>query len=282
MSAAEQAMSVPAGSARPPYHPAIPPDARPDYDRIVVEDGKPVDSIYADRQLRLLTEPLSASWKGPPDGRPYMVFADVGLFFSARKPPLVPDVMLSLGIEIAGDPHDRPNRSYFMWEMEKPPDVVIEIVSAEPGGEDTDKLRGYARVGVPHYVIYDPLGTLGPTRLRVFSLHEGLYRPSAPRFADIGLGLTEWEGEYEGLRVRWLRWNDAAGRLIPTGLEQSQRADAESRRADAERQRAAEESRRAQEQERRAAEEARRADAERQRAERLAAKLKELGVDTEA
>lgn len=35
------------------------------YDLLVTEDDKPVDSIYAERQHWLLTTPLNKSWKGP-------------------------------------------------------------------------------------------------------------------------------------------------------------------------------------------------------------------------
>jgi hypothetical protein len=62
--------------------------------------------------------------------------------------------------------------------------------------------------------------------------------------------------------MNWLRWWDNSGNLLLWSSEQAeqerQRADQESQRADRERQRA---------------------DPESQRAQRLAAKLRELGVD---
>jgi hypothetical protein len=36
---------------------------------------------------------------------------------------------------------------------------------------------------------------------------------------DVGLGLTLWEGSFEGHRDTWLRWCDREGRVIPTGAE---------------------------------------------------------------
>jgi hypothetical protein len=53
-----------------------------------------------------------------------------------------------------------------------------------------------------------------------------------------------WEGEYEGVKAVWLRWCDQKGNVIPTGAEL--------------------------------------AAAERARAERLAARLRALGIDPDA
>jgi hypothetical protein len=65
----------------------------------------------------------------------------------------------------------------------------------------------------------------------------------------VGLGLTLWEGPFEEEVSRlWLRWCDRQGQVIPTGAE-------------------------GQETERQ------RAEAERQRANRLAARLREMGLN---
>src|SRR5437016_2211063 len=109
---------------------ALLPDGRPDYDRIITSDGKPVDSISDEMQMRLLTTPLYASWPGPGDDRPFLVAANVGLFYAYREPPVVPDVMLSL--DVAYDPQFK---SYFVWEYGKTPDATIEIVSGTDGEE---------------------------------------------------------------------------------------------------------------------------------------------------
>lgn len=85
--------------------------------------------------------------------------------------------------------------------------------------------------------------------LQLFELRKGTYMPRAERWLpEIGLGLTLWHGSYEKLAMEWLRWCYQDGTLVPTGAE-------------------------------RAAAEAQRAAAEAQRAERLAAKLRELGID---
>src|SRR5439155_17136404 len=108
------------------------------------------------------------------------------------------------------------------------------------GGEDTDKLRLYARIGIPYYVIYDPLRRLGEEVLRVFQLHGRTYQAMARPwfFPEIGLGLELWSGRYEGWEDTWLRWCDRDGHFIATGAE---RAEAERQRATQAEERAAEE-----------------------------------------
>jgi len=76
------------------------------------------------------------------------------------------------------------------------------------------------------------------------------------------LGLTLWEGGFEGKHNTWLRWTNEHGGLIPTGKE----------RAEQERQRATQEHQRAAQAEDLLVQ-------ERQRAERLAALLRQAGID---
>ncbi len=228
-------------------------------DHLVTEDDTPVDSLFSEKQQRLLTEPLYSSWAGPGEGRPFLVMANVGLFYALYKPPIVPDVLLSLDVQAPSDLWPKEHRSYFIWLYGKPPDVVIEIVSNREGEELGRKLETYARIGVPYYVVFDPGGFLGIGLLRVHELSP-LKPPkviSEKELPGVGLGLTLWQGEYEGVEALWLRWCDLEGQVIPTGAE---RAEQERQRAEQERQRA---------------------ERERQRAERLAAQLRALGVEPE-
>lgn len=215
----------------------VPPDHLPDVSNLVIRDDTPVESFYAERQYRLFTGPLYDSWPGPGEGRTFLAAANVGLFYMVKVPPMVPDGMLSLDIRLQGDPAAKENNTYFLWEFGKPPDVVIELVSDRRGGEDTTKLQRYASIGVPYYVIFDPDKHLGPYVLRSFVLTGGEYVPCPSNwFPRVGLGVTLWEGEYEGHpSAWWLRWCDERGEVIPTGAE---RAEQERQRAEQERQRA--------------------------------------------
>jgi len=239
----------------------------PNIEHLVIDDGQPVDNLYSEKQMRLLTESLNSSWR---PGRDFLVMADVGLFLGLNVPPIVPDVMLSMDVEQPDDFSQKKNLSYFIWERGKHPDLAIEIVSQRPGGEDQEKLVKYAEFGVPYYVIWDPMGRLKGDRLRLYELHGKQMRACAlptsldtvPLIASIGLGLTLWQGAYEGKPETWLRWTDSQGDLIPTGRELADSAIE-----------------RAEEQSQRAEEQSERADRETARADRLANLLRQQGID---
>ena len=193
-----------------------------DLSHIQTEDGEPVDNVFSEKQMRLLTESLYASWRDGEGNVPvFAAFANVGLFYALHEQPIVPDVMVSLGVRAAPDPSDKKTLSYFMWEHGKPPDIVIEIVSNREGGEDSLKLKRYAQVGVAYYAIYDPDGKLSRRPLRVFERHGNGY----VEFLDpawlprLGLGLVIWEGLYEHCEGLWLRWIDEKRQLLATGAE---------------------------------------------------------------
>jgi hypothetical protein len=40
----------------------------------------------------------------------------------------------------------------------------------------------------------------------------------------LGLALVRWEGAYQGVRARWLRWATLEGPLLPTAPEMAERA----------------------------------------------------------
>ena len=234
------------------------PDVAPDIDALVTEDDTPVDNLPSEKQQRLLTEPLYSSWHGPGDNRPFLAAANVGIFSQTRTPAIVPDMFLSLDVTVAQEWWRKEHRSYFIWEFGKPPDLVLEIVSNTEGREDTEKRRKYAWMRVPFYVIYDPQQQVMAEVLTVYRLQGLQYeRQNMAQFPGLKLGLTLWEGEFEGKGDTWLRWTDEQEVLIPTGKE---RADQERQRADQERQRA---------------------EQERQRAERFAALLRQAGIDPE-
>jgi len=193
------------------------PSLAPDTSLLITEDGKPVGSIFIEKQRRLLSEPLWTSWKHPA-GKPFRVLANVGLFYQIKSPAIVPDVMLALDVETPRSIREKNHCSYFMWIVGKPPDVAIQIVSDKYSGEDTEKLRTYQHINVPYYVIFDPDNLLDGGVLRGFVLHGGTYRPVDPSNMDeIGLGLTLWRGRYENFEDTWLRWIELDGERVPTG-----------------------------------------------------------------
>jgi Uma2 family endonuclease len=215
----------------------------------VTEDDTPVDNIYAERQQRLLTSPLYSSWSGPGDNRTFLALANVGMFYNVHLPPLVPDCLLSLDVRVPADLHVKKNRSYFLWEFGKSPDVILEVVSNDEGGELGHKLIDYAQIGIPYYVVWDPFQFLKQRKLSVFALRIRAYElMDSVWLASIGLGLAIWHGTFEGAEDDWLRWCDRQGNVLLTGDERAGQAEQRTQKAE-------------------------------ERAERLAAQLRKLGVE---
>ena len=101
-------------------------------------------------------------------------------------------------------------------------------------------------MGILYYVVYDPEPSSVQSKpLVVYELVVGEYLPRPDyQLAKLELSLRLWDGVFENGEAVWLRWADSAGNLIPTGAELAER--------------------------------------ERERADRLAAKLRELGIDPES
>ena len=207
----------------------------PDVSHLVIEDDTPLDNFQTEKQQRLLVEPLYSSWQ---PGNPFVTAANVGIFSSLEEEGIAPDVFLSLGVSMPADWSHKQNRSSLVWRFGKFPDVVIEIVSNRKGNElvrkDPEKpckKEAYARMGIAYYAVFDPLqqiqevGQMDGQPLKVFERRGKHYVELSQPFwmEDAGLGLTLWDGEFEGVPSQWLRWCDRDGRVISTGAERAER-----------------------------------------------------------
>ncbi|MBI4854594.1 MAG: Uma2 family endonuclease [Acidobacteria bacterium] len=201
-----------------------------DIKHLITEDDEPVDNFLTEKQERLLTEPLYSCWK-PEGNRTFLVAANVGIFNSIYLPAIVPDVFLSMDVEIPADWWEKEQRSYFTWEFGKVPNIVIEIVSNKIGEENNKKITRYSQMGVTYYVIFDPFKKLSDEILSIYALQFSRYVPlNQNHFSDIGLGLTLWEGEFENTFSKsWLRWTNEQGQVITTGIERAERLAAKLR-----------------------------------------------------
>jgi len=255
-----------------------------DTSHLITEDDEPLDNPFQERQQAILTDCLYASWKGFPEGTPFVSLRNVGVFGSVKESAIVPDVLLALGVELL--PVNE-YRAYFCWEYGKPPDLVVEVISKEPGGENTSKLERYRDIGVPYYVVYNPFGFRGERVLKAYQRHGLSYIDIAnPKILpELGLGFAIWEGSYQGCDGRFLRFVDEHGQLLLSGDERAEqereRAEQQRERAEHAHERAEQEHERAEQEHERAEQERERADAAQQRAEQLAKKLRELGVDSD-
>ena len=256
-------------------------DTSVDISHLVIEDDTPVDNFQSAQQQRFLVQTLYDSQALPV---PFLAEANVGLFYQLKEDPIVPDVLLSLGVQRGDDYSQRENRSYFVWELGKLPELCIEIVSNQEGdevnlsrkskrkGKTFTKKDRYGEIGVRYYVVFDPLeqiqADIGYAKAKVWA-----YSPDGSGYSEtlaqsinelgqyiwldtIGVGLTLWRGEFEENVTRvWLRWCDVDGNVILTGAERAKLSDRRADSAD------------------------RRADSAEAKAERLADRLRELGLN---
>lgn len=217
----------------------------PTADELPNSDDTPVDNELQEIIPNLLKSILRMLWKGRMD---WFFGIDMGIYTHPEQPPIVPDGFLSLNVERSFDENLR--LSYLLWEEEILPILVLEVVSAKPGGEYTTKLDKYAELGVLYYVIYNPKRRR-KARLEIHKLSQGQYELQNANplwMPEISLGIGCERAEYDDLMREWLYWYDENGNRYPTPYEQI-------------------------EQERQQTE------LERQRADRLATKLRDLGID---
>ena len=141
----------------------------PQVDDLVTEDDTPVDNLFSAKQQRLLVEPLYTSWAGPDEGRPFLIEANIGVFYSVHQPPLVPDVMLSVEAQWPDDVWTKTKHAYCIWNYGKLPEVVIDLITDQHSPKGEHKFHDYAWVGIPFCIVVDPTGQLGAEPLRVYS-----------------------------------------------------------------------------------------------------------------
>ena len=201
----------------------------------------------------------------PPDypQNTFFIGTDINLYYDLRHLLWYkrPDWFVALGVSSATQQQDL-RLSYVIWQEGIAPFLVVELLS--PGTEDEDlgqiralperdtppgKWEVYERMlRVPYYAVFDRY----TNHLRIFQLTAARYQeiPLTQRiwFEELQLGLGVWQGRYQSAEGLWLRWYDSSGTWLPTPAESAEQ-------------------------------EYQRAEQEHQRAERLAARLRELGVD---
>jgi Uma2 family endonuclease len=230
----------------------------PDANKLVTEDDTPVDNFESAKQQRLLVSCLYSSLQN----QLFLAESNVGIYHIYKQPPIVPDVFLSFDVQVPENWWEKRNRCYLVWEFGKPPEVVIEIVSNKIGDELGDKLKTYEHMRVSYYIVYDPTQQLGEKQLRIYQLVGRRYQETSDWLEHIDLGLTLWEGEFEGRQDTWLRWCYQDGTVLPTGDERAQTAE-----------------QRAQTAQQQAEQEEQQKEQALSRAELLAEKLREMGVN---
>ncbi|MDY6781216.1 MAG: Uma2 family endonuclease [Cyanobacteriota bacterium] len=253
-------------------------------------DEEPVDNIDQPLLAGALSESLElASYIQPQ----MLVAGNLGICATLNEQLVIkaPDWFF---VPRADEVAPRGNRKSYTPHLEgEIPTLVMEFLSDKGGSEYSvkqvhplGKWFFYEQIlKIPTYIIFEPEGGL----LEVYRLRGGCYKLEMPDpegrhwIEEMGLYLGTWRGEKEGRNDYWLRWWDRQGDLLLWGVElvqqERQRAEVERQQAEAERQRAEAERQRAEVESRRAEVESQRAEAERQRAEKLAAYLRQQGID---
>ena len=147
--------------------------------------------------------------------------------------------------------------SYVVWDEGVSPLIVVELLSpgtenedlgktlitGNQGGQPPTKWTVYEQIlQIPYYLTFDRY----TSQVQAYQLTERGYQPWEAQnqgwwVEEVQMSLGLWEGQYDGIDRLWLRWRDRKQNWILTPEE--------------------------------------RAEKEKQRADRLAARMRELGID---
>ncbi|MBC1238250.1 Uma2 family endonuclease [Nostoc sp. 2RC] len=197
----------------------------PDANLLVTENDT-LDNFAAAKYKRLLISSLYSSLQN----QTFLAEANVAIYYTDLQPPIVPDVFLSLDVQVSENWWEKQNRCYMVWRFGKAPEVVLEIVSNKEGDELGKKLKIYEHMRASYYIVYDPNQQLAEKILHVYELRGTRYFETSETWLEqVGLGITLWQGEFENRQDTWLRWCYQNGTVLPTGDE---RAEQERQRAE--------------------------------------------------
>ncbi len=231
----------------------------PDANQLITENDTAVDNFASEKQQRLLVGTLYSSLQN----QILLAAANVGIYYTDFQPAIVPDVFLSFDVQVPQNWWEKQNRCYMIWRFGKPPEVAIEIVSNKKGEELGEKLEIYQRMRVSYYIVYDPTKQLGEKEVYIYELRGMRYfETSETWLGQVDLGITLWDGVFEGRQDTWLRWCYQDGSVLLTGDERASLAEEN-----------------AEQSKQRANNAEQRADNAEQRAQILAERLRSMGIN---
>nr|WP_198017874.1 Uma2 family endonuclease [Oscillatoria acuminata] len=225
----------------------------PDHTQLPCEDGTFVQNFQEHPQSILLTDSILPVLDAKhPDGN-YCIGQDSGIYWRITDPPLkgakAPDWFYVPNVPPSLD--GQPRRSYVLWQDVIPPLIIMEFVLGN-GSEERDKTPWEGKFWIykigmrsAYYAIYE----VEKASVELYGVKASNYEliPANERghfpIIQLGVELGIWSGKYCNMDFPWLRWWDSQGNLLLSGHEQAEQ--------------------------------------EHERADRLAARLRELGVDPE-
>ncbi|MBD2313380.1 Uma2 family endonuclease [Desertifilum sp. FACHB-1129] len=246
---------------------------------LIFDDGEPLETHRHRTAMNTLIRSLTHAYA---DRNDFFTGGNMFIYYSSEQARnrdfRGPDFFAVLGID-----GTYTRQGWVVWEEQgRYPDVIVELMSSSTATVDvTTKKELYERTfRTPDYFVYHPFD---PNSLKGWRLGANLrYEELTPNergwlwCETLGFWLGTWEGTIEREPAIWLRFYDTDGNLVLLPEEAAQQqAEAAQQQAEAAQQQAE-----AAQQQVEAAQ--RQAEAERQRAERLAAKLRELGIEPDS
>jgi len=202
-------------------------------------------------EFHLLQPELLRQTFRPPHYQADNIFtaSDLNLYYDGRQPQWYkrPDWFAVLGVSrLYNDSELR--LSYVAWQESVYPFVAVELLS--PGTEKEDlgqtalreinqppnKWIVYEQIlRIPYYFVYDRYAN----ELQAFGLVKARYQPLPLEgmgiwLEEAQLGFGVWQGCYQGVERRWLRWYDQEGQWILTPAEQARQAQQRAEEAELE------------------------------------------------
>ena len=193
----------------------------PSAEELPDSDETPVDNELQDLIPHLLKTVLASAWA---DRMDWFFGIDMGIYVHPDEPPIVPDGFLALGVERFYDEELRP--SYTLWDEERVPSLVLEVVSQTYRNEYSTKKDEYAKLGVLYYVIYNSKRRRKP-HLEVHRLEQGEYVLLSGNpiwMPELKLGIGCERGTFQGIEREWLYWYDREGKRLLTPEERARQA----------------------------------------------------------
>ena len=251
---------------------------------LIFDDGEPMESNRHRIAMNLLIDSLECYWE---DKKDFFVGGNMFIYYSSRQARnrdfKGPDFFVVLNVE------ENPSRQgWVVWEEEgRYPDVIIELLSPTTAVEDLGRKKEIYRTTFKtrNYFVYDPFN---PASFQGWQLQGDEYQEINPNeqgwlWSNV---LELWVGTWTGILSKeeaiWLRFYTPSGQLVLLAKELERlRTQQEQQKAEQERERAEQQTELAQRERERAEQQTELAQQERERAERLAAKLRELGIEPE-
>jgi Uma2 family endonuclease len=149
-------------------------------------DGKPMgETGFHVNAILSLHAAFLIAFRGRTD---IYVASDMFLYYERGNPRAVkaPDVM------VIKDTHNQERRTFKLWVENVEPSAIFEITSDETRREDaTTKPEVYARIGVPEYFLFDPLGDYLDPPLQAYRL-DGAATPRSPPTRPAACRARNW------------------------------------------------------------------------------------------